>query len=146
MFHGLDYVADEFIDNVVRFDRFASLASPRNFTTGVDPVAVAVDPVADASHLLGRFVYVGTGGGHSISRFDTMSGGLISRGTTAIPGALPLPLATQVDPSGKWLLVADYVSNAVHTYSVDGAGALGLVSTTTSPLGPVAIAVTPDVY
>ena len=97
-----------------------------NFPAGSLPNSVTVDPS-------GKFVYVAnwSSGPGSISAYAIDGAGaltpIICSGITCIGNNFPAgtgPFSVTVDPSGKFVYVANQISADVSAYAIDGAGAL----------------------
>jgi 6-phosphogluconolactonase len=104
------------------------------FVAGVDPLSVTVTPS-------NKFVYVLNGGPASISAYtaDVTTGALtpVSGSPFSIGGSDAAPESLVIDPSGKFLYVADMGDNSVSAYTINGAtGVLSPVSG--SPFATVA--------
>jgi len=104
-----------------------SIIGTSNAATGNSPVSVAVDPS-------GNFVYVtneddntvsafliNTGSGSSMGAVSPIGSGTVDAGTA--------PHAVAVDPTGKFVYVANDGSNDVWTYTIGSSGALTAVGT-----------------
>ena len=115
----------------------ASLSAPRS---------VAVDPDT------GLFAYVANAGGApgSVSAFSVnpstcaiaaINAGAV--GPTLTIAAGTAPISVNVDPSGAFVYVANFGSNNVSVYSIDGGGALTAVgSPATTGTGPTSVTTT----
>lgn len=93
-----------------------------NFQTGTNPASVTVEPS-------GRYAYVANSfngaGGNSVSGYsiNASTGKLTSLGAPVSAGSSPRSVIA--DPSGKFVYVANYVSDNVSVFSIDNAtGAL----------------------
>jgi 6-phosphogluconolactonase (cycloisomerase 2 family) len=109
-----------------------STCSGINFSTGITPTSVSVDPS-------GQYVYVANSGG-TISQYAITGGALTPIGTGTIPAGFR-PQSITVDPSGKYVYVANQESSInsvpqnngnISQYAIGSNGALSLIS---SPFG-----------
>ncbi len=100
------------------------------FGAGFNPYSIAVDPT-------GKFVYVANDGSNSVSAYTINSGTgeltLINCGGAACVGANfgagQNPRSVTIDPSGKFLYVANNTSGTVSAYSINSStGVLTAVS------------------
>lgn len=117
------------------------------FTVGTTPAALTLDNA-------GKFLYVANGGSDDVSAFKVSSNGTVTlincgigagcHGANFMADAAPAALA--VDPSGKFLYVANSGTNNVSAYTIDPVtGALTNVgSPFTAGAGPRDLAVSPD--
>jgi probable HAF family extracellular repeat protein len=109
------------------------------FSAGAAPSSIAIDP-------LGRFAYVASFGGNSVSAFkiDQGTGGLVAIASYAAGSS---PDAVAVDPLGKFVYVANLTSNDVSGYAINQAtGALTPMSASPFPTGsgPRSLAIDPN--
>ncbi|MBC7700937.1 beta-propeller fold lactonase family protein [Aquabacterium sp.] len=115
---------------------------------GVQPISVAIEPG-------GRYVYVANAGSNTVSAYvrNTTTGALVA--VTGSPFALSpgdiKPQSVTVDPSGKFVYVANATSSTVTMFSIDSAsspsltpGALTLLGSVLSDAHPNSIAVAPS--
>jgi 6-phosphogluconolactonase (cycloisomerase 2 family) len=111
------------------------------------PQSVTVDPT-------GRFVYVANQGSNDISAYRINAGALTLISGSPFPACPALvtcdPEAVTVDPSGKFVYVANSSSSNVWAYAITStgtsAGALSLIggSPFAAPAGPKAVVVDPS--
>ena len=117
------------------------------FATGTGPQGIAADPA-------GKFLYVanyGAGAGNTVSAYtiNASSGALmqVTGSPFTIGPASSAPIALAVDPSGKFLYVANNAANEVAGFIINGtSGTLGAISTSpfTGLSSPIAVAVAPS--
>ena len=117
------------------------------FATGTGPQGIAADPA-------GKFLYVanyGAGAGNTVSAYtiNASSGALmqVTGSPFTIGPASSAPIALAVDPSGKFLYVANNAANEVAGFIINGtSGTLGAISTSpfTGLSNPIAVAVAPS--
>jgi 6-phosphogluconolactonase (cycloisomerase 2 family) len=111
---------------------------------GVNPDSVAIDPS-------GKFVYVANfGGGVTAFRIVADGSGALERfncgapeacsGTNFVAGSSPF--SARVDPSGKFLYVANNGSHDVSVYSIADTGFLTSLGAVRGRLGPAELAMT----
>lgn len=114
--------------HVYDVDSAAATLVPRGtIAAGQSPSFVAVDTAR-------RRVFAVEGGGGGRVRsftFDPQTATLTANGMVGSQGAGPAHVT--VDPSGKWVMVANYTAGNVAVFSVDAAGALGAPTDTPSP-------------
>ncbi len=95
--------------------------SPFDLGTGIEPTALAISPNDD-------YLYVGSPGG-DIYVYTINSSGTISLGNSGAPVATGVaPAVLKVDPSGKWLLGADYDLGDAYVYQIGSGGTLTAIS------------------
>jgi DNA-binding beta-propeller fold protein YncE len=112
-----------------RLERQGTLASHGGHSSSVRLIDTAVDPT-------GRFLYELTtsAAGGAVTTWSVGPRGSTATGTTAIPGGPPMQVVVQ--PDGRWVhvLARAAMGRAVlHSFTVDGTGALRPVSTSELP-------------
>ena len=108
---------------------------------------LGTSPVGLALHPSKKFLYVANSGpaGNTVSIFNVASdGSLTDTGVTAATGSGPR--AAVIDPSGKFLLVTNNLTNDISVFSIDSGGALTEVSGSRFPAGasPTDLRITPS--
>jgi 6-phosphogluconolactonase len=104
--------------------------SPFAVSDGV--ISVAIDPTAS-------FLYAPNPTANTISGFSILSGGVLSQlptspyGNTKSP--LRTPVANAVDPTGKFLYVANFASTSISEFDVSGTGELTPATTASASAG-----------
>jgi YVTN family beta-propeller protein len=95
-------------------------------------ISVAIDPTAS-------FLYAPNPTANTISGFSILSGGVLTPlptspyGNTTSP--LKTPVANAVDPTGKFLYVANFASTSISAFDVSGTGELTPVTTSSASAG-----------
>jgi 6-phosphogluconolactonase len=114
-----------------------------NFAAGTYPTSVVVDPG-------GKYVYVadwgdGTNPG-AVSQFTIQAdGSLVAMGTPSVNAGVG-PIGLTVDPSGKYIYVANFGDNSVSQFTIQADGSLVAMGTPSVGAGsyPSAVAVDPS--
>jgi YVTN family beta-propeller protein len=107
-----------------------AVGSPFAVPNGV--ISVAIDPTAS-------FLYAPNPTANTISGFSILAGGVLSQlsnspyGNTTSP--LTTPVANAVDPTGKFLYVANFASTSISEFNVSGTGDLTAVTTSSASAG-----------
>jgi YVTN family beta-propeller protein len=104
--------------------------SPFAVPNGV--ISVAIDPTAS-------FLYAPNPTANTISGFSILPGGVLSQLSTSPYGnttnPLKTPVANAVDPTGKFLYVANFASTSISEFNVSGTGDLTAVTTSSASAG-----------
>ena len=116
--------------------------TPWQVATGNSPVWVTVDPTD-------HYVYVSNQGDGTISGYTIGAGGVLrlmtGGGGTFGVGANSQPGAISIDPTGRFLYVADYFNNQVVEFIISPTdGTLSGATTYGTGLGPFAVNVDPS--
>jgi 6-phosphogluconolactonase len=120
---------------IYRFEPSSGALTPIGTAPSASPSFLAVDPAR-------RFLFAvnevddqgGTvQGGVSAFARDAATGGLTTVNAQSAHGTLPCHLTT--DPSGKWLIVANYGSGNTTVYPIGGDGSLGAATDNVQHVG-----------
>jgi len=107
-----------------------AMGSPFSVSDGV--TSVAIDPTAS-------FLYAPNPTANTISGFSILSGGVLSQLPTSPYGStkspLKTPVANAVDPTGKFLYVANFASTSISEFDVSGTGELTPATTASASAG-----------
>ena len=121
--------------NVATLD-FAAKAFPVTQSLSTLPEKTPGNSTAECRlHPNGKFVYVSNRGHDSIAAFKLTDGKLTAIGHAK--GAFKVPRNFNIDPTGKWMLVAGQASNNVEVFSIGEDGlpkATGTVIDTPAPV------------
>ena len=130
------YVTNSFVDRVSPFTVNTNGSLSIGFdetvlTNNLDPAAVSVDPG-------GRFVYIahnegGAGGPSTMAGYDIGSNDVLTIKGTAGAAIGTLPQSIEMYPDGKYMLIANFVSDDISIKSLNSAG--GVASNTTTNAG-----------
>jgi 6-phosphogluconolactonase len=95
-------------------------------------------------HPSGRFVYGSNRLSHNIAIFEVApSGRLQPRGHETAGGLVKTPRDFTLDPSGRWMLVANQGSGAVIVFRINEDGSLKLQSSTAVQSKPTFVGLMP---
>jgi 6-phosphogluconolactonase (cycloisomerase 2 family) len=150
---------DQVGGTLVEIKQLAPGASPLCIANQPTPCPLPVTGAATALATTGTMLFVGTtsGGAGSISTYNFNSGTPPSPATCPKdPGCLQTPAASTfiaagfnpgamaLDPTGKFLFVADSVANTVTAFSIGGSGQLTSVGSAPTGTTPVSVHVHPS--